>query len=258
LTVAVLLRLFAAFVLLPVAGLPDLADAAQPARVFSLRSQGFSPSKVAVSECASSAAPNPEQRQSRPQGLLVVLHGRGGADGVAGLLESFQPSLCRHKLIAAAPAAPTANRNWPFETKNGEGQEQYLLNFIRSDVFKFFGGSYAKHPLPVYLVGISAGATFLMGDFYPLHGHKLRGRALALCGGSWPVRGTINGVKTIESTFPLFVQIGKTDFLLNQVTAGLTKYSQAGLPLRARFTDAAGHCAFDFNEAVDHVLAEAK
>lgn len=72
------------------------------------------------------------------------------------------------------------------------------------------------------------------------------------------MNGVIQGVKTIEANFPLFVQIGKTDFLFDQVRAGLTKYSELGLPVRARFTDRSGHCAFDFNEAIDNVLAEAQ
>jgi predicted esterase len=231
---------------------------AQAVRTEVLRAKGFAESKVAVFECGLSLQSSKMQKQIRPRGILVVLHGRGGANGVSGLIETFRPSVCRHNLVAVAPSAPTSNRNWPFETSNGEGQDQFLLNFIRKEVRQLLRLSASEDSLPIYLVGISAGATFLMGDFYPQHGHKLRGRAIALCGGSWPVNGKINGIKSIESAFPLYVQIGKSDFLFGQVKAGLTKYSELGLPLRARFTEAAGHCAFDFNEALDLVLSEQK
>jgi hypothetical protein len=234
------------------------AESIHSVRTTTLRTKGFLESKVALAECSHSGSSGIQSKQNRPRGLLIVLHGRGGADGVTGLLETFRPTLCKHNLAAAAPSAPTANRNWPFESSNGEGQDEFLLNFIRKNVRSLLNLSVADDSLPVYLVGISAGATFLMGDFYPNYGHTLRGRAVALCGGSWPVKGKINGIKKIESTFPLFVQIGKSDFLFDQVTAGLKKYSQLGLPLRARFTEAAGHCAFDFNEAIDVVLADRK
>ncbi len=235
------------------------AEVSASLRIVPLKKKGFSPIQVAVAECKSQTTHQPRKNapRLRPE-FMVVLHGRGGSTSVGSLLESFRPSLCKHNLKGIAPAAPTANANWPFETPSGEGQDQFLLDLIQKDARELLKLSPKKAVGSVLVVGVSAGATFLMGDFYPKHGHQLRGTAIALCGGSWPVNGVIQGVKTIEANFPLFVQIGKTDFLFDQVRAGLTKYSELGLPVRARFTDRSGHCAFDFNEAIDNVLAEAQ
>ncbi|MFZ9520522.1 MAG: hypothetical protein ACO3A4_08600 [Silvanigrellaceae bacterium] len=221
--------------------------------VLKLKKPGFLESEVVLHECPG-VKDSALSRQGRWAGTMVVLHGSGGAAGIAGLAEMMSQSACNHRLRLAVPAAPTRNRNWPFESAIGERQDEYLLGLIKKDIPSAWKNSLASDSPMLVIVGISAGATFLMGDFYPRHAHKLKGRALALCGGAWPSQDKIVGYKRLDAEFPLFVQIGKSDFLFEQVRAGLTKYAHMGLPLQASFTEAPGHCAFDFNAAVDAVM----
>lgn len=100
---------------------------------------------------------------------------------------------------------------------------------------------------------MSAGATFLKGDFYPRHGSKFRGLASAFCGGSCPTQDFIAESSKIDKSFPLFVQISRKDFLFEQVEAGLIKYDQLGLPLRTFLINEDGHCSFDFEKAIEKI-----
>jgi hypothetical protein len=238
--------------------LVDFNSVASSSSQFSLsvlktRKSGFSESDVVLSECqeAKTVGRNPVRKWN---GTMVVLHGSGGAASIKEVAQMLSVSACKHRLRLAIPAAPTRNRNWPFETAAGERQDEYLLELIKKDLPAAWQSPSSEALSNIFLVGISAGATFLMGDFYPRHAHLFKGRALALCGGSWPGQEKIVGFNKLDKDFPLFVQIGKSDFLFEQVRAGLTKYAQMGLPLQASFTDAPGHCAFDFNAAVDAVM----
>ena len=200
-------------------------------------------SKTALGRCAANS-------KSKPEGILVLLHGRGGHTAIEKLVNAFPKFACRRNFAVVAPAAPTANKNWPFEQKRGEKQDLFLLELIQKNLPQTFS---INENTPIHLVGISAGATFLMGDFYPRHGFKLKGLAAALCGGSWPTQSEINGFKDIEKHFPLFVQISKQDFLFKQTEAGLKRYMDLGLPLRAKITEEPGHCAFDFEQSLERI-----
>lgn len=196
---------------------------------------------VALAQCST--------RGSQPiEGVVVVLHGRGGHASTSDLARMFLNFACSKRLAVAAPAAPTKNQNWPFEKIQGEKQDLLLLELIKNILPRELG---IKKELKTYLVGVSAGATFLMGDFYPRHGAQLKGFAAALCGGSAPTAAQISGLKQLEKTFPLFLQISRKDFLFQQTEQGLKKYAEMGLPLRARITDEPGHCAFNFAESLD-------
>jgi hypothetical protein len=202
-------------------------------------------SKSALGRCAA-------HQKFKPEGIVVLLHGRGGHTAIEKLVNAFPKFACRRNFAVVAPAAPTANKNWPFEKKQGEKQDLFLLELLQKNLRQTFS---MNEKTPIHLVGISAGATFLMGDFYPRHGFKLNGLAAALCGGSWPTQSEINGFKDIEKHFPLFVQISKQDFLFRQTEAGLKRYTDLGLPLRAKITEETGHCAFDFEESLERIAA---
>lgn len=219
----------------------------------SLKKSGFPAAQALFAECAAggSAVKN---KPAVSRATMVVLHGSGGAGNLSSLLKSVSISACRNRFRMAALAAPNKKRNWPFESTAGEGQDRFLVEFLRDVLPAHFNLSRSQRHEPLMLIGVSAGATFLMGDFYPRHASQFKGLALALCGGAWPNYDRIVGVKTLDAGFPLFVQIGKSDFLFEQVKAGLTRYAEMGLPVRASFTDAAGHCAFDFNQAIDAAL----
>ncbi|NBW80471.1 hypothetical protein EBR21_01835 [bacterium] len=221
--------------------------------VLKIKKSGFPESDVVLSDCQDSKG-DLRHAARKWDGAMVVLHGSGGAGSLKDLAQMLSVSTCKHRLRLAVPAAPTRNRNWPFETSQGERQDEYLLELIKKDIPAAWQAPPATIVTNLFIVGISAGATFLMGDFYPRHAHQFKGRALALCGGAWPSQDKIVGIKKLDADFPLFVQIGTSDFLFEQVRAGLTKYSKMGLPLQASFTDAPGHCAFDFNAAVDAVM----
>lgn len=232
----------------PTTGLADV-NASLEVKKNVVKIAGFEKSEILYATCRGKT-PQPRTVEPKPKGSLVLLHGRGGAQNLETLVESVRVAACKLQLHVVAPAAPTRDKNWPFETTAGEGQDKYLLKLLRHEIPVHFGLTHAKAKLPLLLVGISAGATFLMGDFYPRHAHNFHGVAIALCGGSWPNAIRIEKSKTLDKNFPLFVQIGKSDFLIEQVHKGLGKYADMGLPVRARFMDAPGHCAFDFNDAI--------
>lgn len=210
--------------------------------------------KVVFSECAPTSDAKKGKR-SPLQAVLVVLHGKGGADSLTSLAARFRPSACKHQFLIVAPAAPTQQKNWPFELVKGEGQDVFLNDLLQNRVPKELRKRSAPVELPLLLVGISAGATFLMGDFYPRHAYKFRGKALALCGGSWPTTDVIPFKEKLSQQFPLYVKISQDDFLFDQVRAGLKQYAKLGIPPLASITQDRGHCGFDFNAAIDEVWA---
>lgn len=251
------LTVFIFCLIFSVAGLaaPAGTDPIQNSHSVSLKKPGFPETQALFAQCRNSGAVSDGgDKPAVARATMLVLHGSGGAGNLHGLLDSVSKSACRHQFRMAALAAPNKKRNWPFESAAGEGQDRFLLEFLREDLPAHYKLSRSQRREPLMLVGISAGATFLMGDFYPRHANQFKGVALALCGGAWPNHPQIVGVKSLDARFPLFVQIGKSDFLFEQVKAGLSRYAEMGLPVRASFTDAAGHCAFDFNQAIEEVI----
>ncbi|MBM3381683.1 MAG: hypothetical protein FJY29_04500 [Betaproteobacteria bacterium] len=198
-------------------------------------------STLAVARCA-------QQNPQKLAGVVVALHGRGGHASTADLAQMFLKFACPRSFAVVAPRAPTKNHNWPFEKMEGEKQDLFLIELIKKTIPKELE---SKEELKIYLVGVSAGATFLMGDFYPRHGAQLKGVAAALCGGSAPTTAKIQGLSTLEKNFPLFIQMSRKDFLFQQTEQGLKKYAEMGLPLRARLTEEPGHCAFDFADSLE-------
>lgn len=188
-------------------------------------------------------------------GLLVVLHGRGGHSQLETLASQFKDLACKKNLALVVPAASSANQNWPFERAGGDKQDLFLIDLIEKKIPAKV--KLKKNRLTVF-VGISAGATFLMGDFYPRHAQLYNGAAIALCGGSWPTDRRRLGVKENFVKFPLAIRISKRDFLFRQSEAGIKAYEERGVPVFKKITDEAGHCAFSLENAAAEALSQLK
>ena len=239
------LNLFHLFLLASSLSICSVSKAASAVQLKRLKvSAGQQTSELALAHCNL-------KKGTQLEGVVVVLHGRGGHESISDLAQKFALFACQRGFAVAAPAAPTKNKNWPFEKLEGEKQDHFLLALIKQILPQELRSK--KKELKIYLVGISAGATFLMGDFYPRHGAQLKGFAAALCGGSQPTAARLSGLQSLEKSFPLFIQISSKDFLFQQAEQGLKKYADMGLPLRAKITDEPGHCAFDFVESLENI-----
>lgn len=188
-------------------------------------------------------------------GLLVVLHGRGGhaAAQLSTMATQFKAVACKRNLALVVPEAASANRNWPFERAGGDKQDQFLNELLEKKIPTLVK---IKKPHTTFFVGISAGATFLMGDFYPRHAQRYSGAAIALCGGSWPTDTRQLTELGKFKKMPLAIRISEKDFLFRQARAGIVAYEKARIPVYKRITSESGHCAFSMDEATEEALSQ--
>ncbi len=186
-------------------------------------------------------------------GVLVVLHGKGGQTQLSSLAKRFKLLACSRNLAVIAPAASSVNQNWPFERAGGDKQDMFLNELLKNELPQRIK---LKKNFETHFVGISAGATFLMGDFYPRHAHRYVGSAIALCGGSWPTDQSKLKEKTNFNKLPLAIRISSKDFLFQQSEAGIRAYKAEGIPILQRITHEQGHCNFSLTEATNELLTE--
>lgn len=188
-------------------------------------------------------------------GLMVVLHGRGGHTQLDKLAQRFKTIACSRNLAVVVPAASSSNQNWPFEREGGDKQDLFLIEILKNEIQK---KTKITEPSDTVFIGISAGATFLMGDFYPRHANLYRGAAIALCGGSWPTDKSKLKEKENFKKFPLTLRISKKDFLYKQSEAGIRTYEAHGIPVIKKITHEQGHCNFPLETAAEELLNELK
>jgi len=190
-----------------------------------------------------------ERAAPKSQGLLLFFHGSGNTRGYAGAFDSLQAAAREFNLAPVALQAPSDAITWP-EGPNAPNNRHvdYVKSFLDREIF-------TKHPeidrSRLFLVGFSAGSTFLSGDFLSAGIRSYQGGAVMLCGGGGPVRmppDVFTKLTAAEArNFPLYFMIQKKDFLYQQTMQGIAYWHSRQALIQVETPEGGGHCAFDFS-----------
>jgi hypothetical protein len=102
-------------------------------------------------------------------------------------------------------------------------------------------------------VGLSAGSTFLSGDFLPDYIQDYPGgSAVLLCGGGPPL--TASASKPVTGDFKMEVVITVEDFLYNQTLDAVRYWRNRRVPVNLNRLQKGGHCAFDIEQELKAAL----
>jgi hypothetical protein len=177
-------------------------------------------------------------------GVLVYFHGSGATKTYASNFREITGVATAFNLAAVALQAPDGAITWA-EKGPPSGRIAYAQELLQKEVF---GKSANLEPKKTIFVGVSAGSTFISGDFLPQFIGNYHGGAVLLCGGASPIYPpklppSING-------FKMFMAIQKTDFLFAQAIAGMDFWQAFGVPIKMSEPPGAGHCAFDLYSAM--------
>jgi len=148
--------------------------------------------------------------------------------------------------VPLAVQAPSHAETWA-ESADGppKGHAYYAQALLDQAVF-------AKSPALTrrrsVFVGVSAGSTFLSGDFLPAYGQHYGGGAVLLCGGGRPLHSATAGGAAVGLRFLFMIQRG--DFLYAQTLDAVNFWEALKVPAELRVMDGSGHCAFDTHAAM--------
>lgn len=172
-------------------------------------------------------------------GALIYFHGSGATPRYASNFSELTKVARRFDLTPVALQAPDNAVTWA-EKGPQSGRIDYANDLIKSEVF-------GKSPLidikKTIFVGVSAGATFVSGDFLPKYIEDYGGGAVLLCGGAPPIYPARVGSSV--KNFRMFAAIHPTDFLFSQTMAGVDFWRSFGLAIKTIQPAGSGHCGFD-------------
>ena len=175
-------------------------------------------------------------------GALVFFHGSGASDSYASGFAELSKLARKFKLTAISIQAPNGVITWA-EKGPPSGRIQYAQSLLETVAF---GKEYDLDPNKTVFVGVSAGSTFIAGDFLPAYIDKYKGGAVLLCGGASPIYPT--NLPTSISGFKMFSAIQQTDFLFGQSMAGIDFWRSHGVLVKSIQPKGSGHCGFDIYE----------
>ena len=186
-------------------------------------------------------------------GLLLFIHGSGATDSYAAPIAQLQEFGKTYDLLIVAVQAPDHATTWP----NGNpAQDNRHTAYLKALIAEKLAPAHPFDPNRVYFVGMSAGSTFLTGDFLPEAGPSFTGGMVLLCGGAapfFPLDKT--RADQLRNQLKLYYRIDSSDFLYGQATGAISYYSRLGV---RTFTDithkGGGHCGFDFATALKAAL----
>ena len=190
---------------------------------------------------------------AQPYGLLVFFHGSGGGPSYASIFAELSRVAAAYHLAPLAIQAPNGANSWPDASRTSQQHHvQYVNSLLDALVFK-------PHPeitrQRVVFVGLSAGSTFISGDYLPSEIGKYGGGAILLCGGGPPLMlNALNNsplTADLKQHFKLFSYIQTGDFLFNQTTSGLRYWKYRGLTPIAENPPGGSHCGFAVGQALD-------
>jgi poly(3-hydroxybutyrate) depolymerase len=194
----------------------------------------------------------------KPQsmGLLIFFHGSGGTQSYASAFESLSGVAKENNLIALALQAPNGNDTWAnHATGPGNQHETYVKSLLDSAIFPTVA---AIDRNKIVFVGLSAGSTFLSGDFLPKYISDFKGGAVLLCGGGGPVslqKDFFTGLTKSNSLgFRLAYYIQKKDFLFTQTMQGINYWRGRNATVSFETPEGGSHCGFDVNKEMSKLI----
>lgn len=191
-----------------------------------------------------------------PEGVLVYFHGSGGGPTYASHMELLARLAKPFNLAVVAVQAPDQQNSWAGELPRISAVNREYVHSLLDKVV------YGAHPSwsrqRTVFVGVSAGSTFLSGDFLPDEIHNYQGGAVLLCGGGSPLVSTAQNTATLNATvrsnFRLYYVIQTGDFLYAQATAAMNQWKRRGLSVTGESPVGSGHCRFDLGKALESGL----
>lgn len=189
-------------------------------------------------------------------GLLVFFHGSGGTQSYASAFDSLNGVARENGLVALALQAPNGNDTWAnHATGPGNQHEIYVKSLLDSAIFPNVS---AIDRSKIVFVGLSAGSTFLSGDFLPKYISDFKGGAVLLCGGGGPVslqKDYFTGLtKTNSLGFRLAYFIQKKDFLFSQTMQGINYWRGRNATVSFEAPEGGSHCGFDVNREMSRLI----
>lgn len=197
--------------------------------------------------------PDPSSRPKKP-GLLVYFHGSGATNTYASNFSSLDDVARKLGLLAMAVQAPNGSDTWA-NAATGKSNQHDL--YVRNLLDKVFPTLQGLDKNKILFVGISAGSTFLSGDFLPRFLTRYKGGAVLLCGGGGPVVMEESLFKRLSakeaSAMPLSYYIQKADFLYGQTMQGIFYWRQRQAKVAYETPEGGSHCGFDLIKELERL-----
>lgn len=192
--------------------------------------------------------------QSRPKkpGLLVFFHGSGATQSYATNFDALDAVGKKLGLLAMAVQAPNGWDTWANHARGPSNQhDRYVKNLLD----KVFPTIPDLNKDKILFVGISAGATFLSGDFLPRFISRYRGGAVLLCGGGGPLSADRSLMSPLQNprALPLAYYIQQADFLYRQTVQGIAYWKSRKAEVSADTPAGGSHCGFDVNAQLERL-----
>ncbi len=187
------------------------------------------------------------------RGLLVFFHGSGGAASYAQNYAQISSIADRWQLQVLSLQTPGMALSWAEDGAGGKKFATYVKDLLDEAIFRPYPQLDRKRTA---FVGVSAGSTFVMGDFLPQFGSEFAGGAVFLCGGGFPMLAGRPNIGQMSQNFRMHAIIQAGDFLFMQTQGGLAFWQSQGLKASLETLPGTGHCNFDFAAALERGLRE--
>lgn len=200
-------------------------------------------------------APAATKGVKRP-GLLIWFHGAGGGPSYAGSVATLNTTAAKWNLATLAVQVPNGTQTWPAVNESPDAHVAYAHGLLHDVVMK----DYEIDGERLVFVGFSAGSTFLMGDYLPIHATSYRGGAVMLCGGGPPIAATPLGANALPAgfndRFKMYAYITMPDFLYQQTMQGVGYWQMRGATPEVVTPKTGGHCDFDLTKTLEAGLTK--
>ncbi len=199
------------------------------------------------------STPEGSARPARP-GLMIYFHGSGSTQTYAAGFDGLDQVAQKLGLLAMAVQAPNGHDTWANHATGPSNQhDQYVKNLLD----KVFPSITGLDKNKILFVGISAGSTFLSGDFLPRFITRYKGGAVLLCGGGGPISLDNDLFTPVSKSdakgFPLAVFIQQADFLYRQTLQGVTYWKSRKAEVAFENPAGGSHCGFDGHKEMERL-----
>lgn len=199
------------------------------------------------------SVPLSSTRPKKP-GLLIFFHGSGSTNSYAAGFDGLDKVAQNLGLLAVAVQAPNGADTWANRAEGPSNQhDQYVKNLL--DKMLPTIPDVDKNRL--LFVGLSAGSTFLSGDFLPRFITRYKGGVVLLCGGGGPVSldkalyAPLSKSEAAAMPISLFVQ--QADFLHRQAMQGVAYWKARKASVNFETPPGGAHCGFDVNKELERL-----